>query len=650
MASDAKVRGITIELGADTSGISKALGQLNGEINKTSKELKDVERLLKLDPKNTELLAQKQRLLTKAIGESEKKVESLKQAQEQLGERTEKNASQWDAIEREIIACTREQERWRSQLDKVPGTMDKIKASAEAISQVTGQLAEKTAGVSKAAAGVLAGALGMAYKAGQSADEINTLAKQYGVATDTIQKFNYAQELVDVSTDTMLSSMSRLTKQIGAGNSAFETLGVSIRDANGEYRATEDIWYDVLQALSEVENETERDILAQELFGRSAADLAGIIDDGGAALKQYGEEAEKAGLILGQDALDSANEFNDALDQLKSTAGQAFLEAGTTLATTLLPHLEKLAEVLKQAMQWFASMDSETQTFILTMVALAAALSPTLKLISLITGAAGKLSGAMTFLSSPIGIAVLAITGLIAAGVLLYRHWDELMEYAGKLKQNLSDNFASARDAVVGAFTTIIEWARDLPAKVANGILEQIGLAKSAAEQLGQGIIDKIAEFFDNAKKVGSDLIGKVKEGIGEAFNGIKGFIEGIGSDIVGGVWTGIKNAAGKFTQDVRNFFTGIVDNVKGALQINSPSKVFAYIGEMMGEGLSVGWEDAIRDLNPAMDVMAMATGAATTAGSTYNFTNNVNLHGEYHERDGLMMAMSIDKWLGERI
>ena len=650
MASDAKVRGITIELGADTSGISKALGQLNGEINKTSKELKDVERLLKLDPKNTELLAQKQRLLTKAIGESEKKVESLKQAQEQLGERTEKNASQWDAIEREIIACTKEQERWRSQLDKVPGTMDKIKASAEAISQVTGQLAEKTAGVSKAAAGVLAGALGMAYKAGQSADEISTLAKQYGVATDTIQKFNYAQELVDVSTDTMLSSMSRLTKQIGAGNSAFETLGVSIRDANGEYRATEDIWYDVLQALSEVENETERDILAQELFGRSAADLAGIIDDGGAALKQYGEEAEKAGLILGQDALDSAHEFNDALDQLKSTAGQAFLEAGTTLATTLLPHLEKLAEVLKQAMEWFASMDGETQTFILTMVALAAALSPALKLISTITGAVGKLSGAMTFLSSPIGIAVLAITGLIAAGVLLYRHWDELMEYAGKLKQNLTDNFTAARDSIVGAFTAIVQWAQETPAKIANGFLEHIGMVVSAAQQLGQAILDKLAAFFTQMKQVGHDLITKVRDGISDAFSGIKQFLSGIGSAIVDGIWQGIKGAIGTFTNNVKGFFSGIVDSVKKDLGIQSPSKVFAYIGEMMGEGLTVGWEDAIAKLNPAVDVMAMANGAAVAAGSTYNFTNNVNLNGEYHERDGMMMAMSIDKWLGERV
>lgn len=650
MASEAKVRGITIELGADTKGISKALGSLNKEIGQTQRELKDVERLLKLDPGNTELLRQKQELLNKSISDSTKKVEALEAAQGELGERTKDNAKQWDAIEREIIACKNEQEKWKAQLDAMPSTMQRIEASAKRISTVTGELADKTAGVSKVAAGVLAGALAGAVKAGQSADEINTLAKQYGVATDQIQRFNYAQDLVDVSTETMLASMSKLTKQIGAESDVFEDLGVAIKDANGEYRKTEDVWYDVLQALSQVENETERDILAQKLFGKSAADLAGIIDDGGEALKRFGDEAQEAGLILGDDALKSANEFNDALDELKATAGQAFLEAGTTLANTLLPYLQQLAEVLKNALKWFGALDADTQNFILTLVSMAAALSPALKLISTISGAVSKLGTAMSFLSSPMGIAIMTIGALITAGVMLYRHWDELMEYAARLKQNLTDNFTAARDSVVGAFTAIVQWAQETPAKIANGFLEHIGMVVSAAQQLGQAILDKLAAFFTQMKQVGHDLIIKVRDGISDAFGGIKQFLSGIGSAIVDGIWQGIKGAIGTFTNNVKGFFSGIVDSVKKDLGIQSPSKVFAYIGEMMGEGLTVGWEEAIAKLNPAVDVMAMANGAAVAAGSTYNFTNNVNLNGEYHERDGMMMAMSIDKWLGERI
>ena len=80
----AKIRGITIELGADTTGISKALGGLNSEISSTQKQLKDVEKLLKLDPTNVELLRQKQQLLGQAIQETGKKLDDLQQAEEAL--------------------------------------------------------------------------------------------------------------------------------------------------------------------------------------------------------------------------------------------------------------------------------------------------------------------------------------------------------------------------------------------------------------------------------------------------------------------------------------------------------------------------------------------------------------------------------------
>lgn len=471
-AGDTKVRGITIELGADTTGISASLGKLNGQLGQTQKELRDVERLLKLDPGNADLLAQKQELLNRAIGKSEEKVKALEKAQEELGERTDKNATQWDAIQREIIACNAEQQKWREQLEKVPTTMDRIEAGAKKVADATGAAAEKTAGLSKAAAGLLADAAGMALKAGQSADEINTLAKQYGVATDTIQRFNYAQELVDVSTDTMLSSMSKLTKQIGSGNKAFEELGVSIRDVNGEYRNVEDVWYDTLQALSQIENETQRDILAQELFGKSAADLAGIIDDGGAALKAFGDEAEEAGLILGQDALDSANEFNDAMDKLKGTASQAFFEAGATLANTLLPHLEKLSEVVQQVLEWFGSMDAETQTLILTIIAFVAALSPVLTIISNLSGMVTGLSSAISFLGSPLGTAILLMGAAVAAGVLLYENWETIKKKAEELKEKVVKVFDDIAETIKALPEKALNWGRDMIDNFVKGIQE----------------------------------------------------------------------------------------------------------------------------------------------------------------------------------
>ena len=85
MASN-RIKGITIEIGGDTTGLSAALGDVNKKINGTAKELRDVERLLKLDPKNTELLAQKQKLLTDRVVETKTKLDALKNAEKQVQE------------------------------------------------------------------------------------------------------------------------------------------------------------------------------------------------------------------------------------------------------------------------------------------------------------------------------------------------------------------------------------------------------------------------------------------------------------------------------------------------------------------------------------------------------------------------------------
>ena len=100
-----KIRGVTVEIGGDTSGLKKALSDVNKEISSTSKQLKDVERLLKLDPKNTELLRQKQKLLSGQIEETKTKLDALKKAEAELkSSGVDKNSDQFQALELEVIA------------------------------------------------------------------------------------------------------------------------------------------------------------------------------------------------------------------------------------------------------------------------------------------------------------------------------------------------------------------------------------------------------------------------------------------------------------------------------------------------------------------------------------------------------------------
>lgn len=454
-----RIKGITIEIGGDTTKLSDSLKKVNSSLKNTQDSLKDVNKLLKLDPNNTELLRQKHELLGKAVADTKEKLQEEKKALEALqnAPNASETVDQQNALKREIIATTASLKDYQKELSQSNVTLTKMK-------NISADVAAKTKRLSMAAAGVGAALLGNAYNAAKTADDLNTLAKQYGVTTAQIQKMNFAQDTIDVSTEDMLASMAKLTKQMGAESAVFDQLGVSITDMSGNYRSAEDVWYDTLEALSKITNETERDIIAQELFGKSAAELAGIIDDGGAALRAMGDEAESMGLILSQDALDSANQFNDAVDRLKATASQAFLEAGASLAESLIPALESLVENVSAVITWFGDLDGSTQTLILVFAGLVAAISP---VASLIAG----ISTVLMFLTGPIGIVVLAIGTLIAIGVALYQNWDDIIAWAGRLASAVKDKFTDIK----------------------NTITDKINAAKDAVHNA----IEKIKGFFN---------------------------------------------------------------------------------------------------------------------------------------------------------
>ena len=373
-----RIKGITIDIGANTVQLTDALKDVEKRLSTTQAELKDVNRLLKLDPKNTELLAQKQKLLTSAVEDTKKKLEEEQEALKQLVAKSDGSDAavrQQDALKREIEATTQSLKQYQTELKAMPSSLKNL-------ADKTGELAEKTRGLSAAAAAGLTGLVGLAVKAGQTADDLNTLAKQTGFTTDELQKMQYASDRIDVSMETITGAAAKLTKQIASGSSAFADLGVSLTDADGNTRAVNEIFYDTIEALSKVENETDRDTLAMSLFGKSANELAGVIDDGGEALRAFGQEAENAGLILSQDALDNANKFNDALDELKAKAQAAFLESGAALAENFLPAMEKLLEVGGKVLEFVANMDSGTLTLITSVLTFGAVLSPVLSALS----------------------------------------------------------------------------------------------------------------------------------------------------------------------------------------------------------------------------------------------------------------------------
>ena len=461
-----RIKGITIEIDGNTTKLTDSLKKVDSSLRDTQAQLRDVNKLLKLDPSNVDLLKQRHELLGKAVSDTKERQKQLTEALEQAKKAgdTEQNRKQQDLLQRELIETTQKLEDLEKQYKRSSPVLESISAK-------TGELSEKTKGLSTAA-GVAAGSmLAMAYKAGTAADDLLTMSNVTGLSVEELQKLQYAADFVDVPLETMTGSIAKLTKGMAEGGEAFEKLGISITNQDGTMRNATDVWYDAIEALGNVQNETERDQLAMELFGKSAMEMAGIVDDGGASLKALGDDLESTGTILSQDAVEDTVKFNDAMDEMKGKATQAFFSAGAALADSLLPMLENLVDVVVSVLQWFGNLDGTTQTVILTILGLTAAISPVLGLISTLTGLAASLNVAMLPMIGTMAAIVAGIAAVVAIGVTLYKNWDTIKEKASELWNNLKTTFENIK----------------------NTITEKINGAKEAVSTA----VDKIKGFFN---------------------------------------------------------------------------------------------------------------------------------------------------------
>ena len=602
-----KIRGITIELDADTNGISSALKTVNGEIKNTQNQLKDVDRLLKLDPSNTELLEQKQRLLGDRVEETKTKLDALKEAQKKVGdelERTGKGQEQYDALTREIAATEQALKDADEEARKFNVTAQKISTSADKISDGFKNAAQKTQALSKAAGGILLGMGGLAVKTAQDADELNTLAKQTGFTTEELQKMRYAADLIDVDMETITGASKKMVKQLGSNEDKFAALGVATRDSHGELRSMNDIFYDTIQALSEIPNETERDVAAMDIFGKSADDLAGIIDDGGQALRDLGTEAENLGLIIPQEQLDNANQLNDAIDQIKAQGGAAAAEIGTKIAELILPYLPEILNTVERIIDWLGTINPDDLKIVVAILAITAALSPLLSVIASVFSAVSALSGAFAFLAAnPI---VLLIAAIVALVTLIAVKGDEIQKKFNEFDDFLQNIFLKdwtesfgAMGNVLNGFFRGIKAVWDPIKKVFNGIIDFIrGVFTGDWDRAWRGV----AEIFDG---IISGLVSLVKAPL----NGIIGLLN-LAIDGLNYLIRGLNN----MSFQLPDWLGG------GSFGINIPE-----IGKIpyLAKGGIVTSGSAIVG-EAGAELLTVSNGRATVTPLTNNTTNNV--------------------------
>lgn len=564
-----RIKGLTIEIDGNTTKLSKALEGVNKDIKQTQTQLKDVEKLLKVDPGNIELLRQKQQLLAKAVDETKAKLQKLKDAQAQMdASGVDKTSADYQALQREIIATENSLKDLQTAAANSNATMQKIAQTAKEVGDGANKVAQATKGLSSAAAGGLVALGGMAVKAGQDADELNTLAKQTGLSTEALQKMAYASDLIDVDINTITGAVKKLKKGLDKNADTFEKIGVSVKDANGEYRATEDIFNDTVEALGKISNETERDIIAMDLFGASADELAGILDDGGKALKELGDEASSKGLIISQEDIDAANDLNDTLDKLKAQLSGSFGQAAVKVAEALTPALEKIAEIITKVSEKISELDPDTVSMVATILAVIAAISPIASIIAGIAQAISVITPIIAAVNAVIAAnpIVLIIMGIIAAIALLVvavkeiiKNWDNIKAGAVMVWETVSGAFTKVKDAVVGAFNTVKD--------TVVGALENV---KTAASEKFNAVKEGAQFALNAAKEVAVEKLGAMKKAFDENGGGIKGAMAAAWEGIKGAYTAGFsfldKLTGGKLSEIKDMFlnkFREIIDNAK---------------------------------------------------------------------------------------
>ena len=528
-----KIRGITIELGGDASGLEQALKGVNKEVKNTQAQLKDVERLLKLDPKNTELLAQKQKLLGDQIKNTNEKLKKLKEAQATMDKNgVDKNSDQYMALQREIISTETDLKNLKKASQETANAMSAVAQVADKVSQGAQKVADKTKAISAAAGGALTALAGLGIKAAKDADELNTLAKQTGFSTDELQKFKYASDLVDVSMSDITGAASKLKKAVAGDSKELAQLGVKTKNADGTFRDINEIFYDTLSALGGIQNETERDTIAMAIFGRGADSLAGIIDDGGAALKAYGQEAEDMGLILSGETLVSLNKTNDALDKLKAQASARLAETGAKALEVLTPVLEKVLGLLSGLLERIGQLTPAQMETIMKILAVVAAISPLASAIAKVSGLVAKIPTLIStvgtalswLMANPIALVIGAIVGLVA---LIATKGDEIQAYLQQFDDWLQNIFAKDWTEVFGP--------------VLGGVIN--------------GFFDIVKSMWDNTKLV---------------LDGIIDFIRGVFTGDWERVWTGVKEIFGGIADSLLNVFkaplNGIISLINKAI------------------------------------------------------------------------------------
>lgn len=646
MMANSKIKGITIEIGGDTSKLQKSLNSINAPINKINRELKDLNQALKLDPKNTELLTQKQEVLARNIEASKNKLNQLKEAQRQMGSYSKLTDEQKAAYNRLSVEIVKSETALKSMNDelKKSGSIDlsKLKDQLSKVGDVALQVSKKMLQVTAAISGALTAVIGAGVKSYADLEKAQKGSQRlFGNSFKIVEK-NAAQayESMGISASQYYDQVNTyavgLKESLGGDSTKAAQLANDILVAQADIVAATGANQDAVQnafaavmrgnftlidnlrlgikgskeGMQEVINKVNEWNKAQ---GNATNYQMGNYADMQQALVDYTKMTGVAGTAsqqLSSTISGSVSQMKSAWDNFINGTGNAkqLSKTITTVIKNVSNVLKKLApEILKGVANLLGELLPEISNLLLD-------LAPELleSITSMIDNILKLVSENTSELQKTIDLLVNSIIKFITTNL------PKLVKIALQIVLALAEGIVNNIDVLIPA---VLECIIQIGKTIIESLPDILKLGMNLIIELGKGLILGIPEMLKNIPQIIKDLITKLREGIAD--------MKDVGKALIEGMWDGIKYKWNYYKaigggSGLQGWARQVIQDVKDIFGIHSPSTVMRdEIGKNLGLGVVEGIENTIPQVENAM--RSLASGVEASVNPTINPVANTN-------------------------
>lgn len=414
-------------------------------------------------------------------------------------------------------------------------TDDKAKGIGQRLASGIGTAAKWGAGIVAAAGAGAAALYGVATKSAEASDHIDKMSQKIGISRTAYQELDFILSQNGMSVDQLQGGMKKLVNTMqsardgsSSASATFDALGISVTDSSGALRNQEDVFYEVISVLQGMENETERNALANDIFGKSASEMAPLLNAGAGSMEELRQKAHDLGLVLSDETIDAGVAFTDTQDQVK----RALASVTTQLGAEVMP-------IINDFLQWVLAHMPEIQ----------AVIKVAFDAIHVVVQAVGKV------ISWLAGVFEKYMPAVQEAAQKAFSGIQDLWE------QHLKPCFDAIGDFIQNVLAPVFD-------EVFNGLIAPIV----------QAVFEGIGDLWENTLKpiftgITDFLTGVFTGDFSKAFQGIVDIVDGIFSGIVTVVKTPI------------NAVIGIINGfIRGLNKIKIPSWV-PFVG---GKGINI--------------------------------------------------------------